>query len=419
MRSRGLGTRRGARIGAFVLLLLVAASRAPYALLHGRFWAEEGSIHFRHMALHDGVGTLLFFSNRTAYLNLFANLATRAAADAPMPRAPLVTGWLSFGLLGVVLWVALFWPSELLTTTAARIAAATLLVVGTLAAPEVWLNSMGAQTYLGLLTVLLLFVVVAQLDRVRLALGSGLVAVAGLSGIYSCVLAPLFVWRAWRDRSRRRIVFAAVISAAALVELVVISKAKSSGDVAPTKLRVRGFGPLIRDFAGRHLAGFLVGADNATSIVQRSHGAGGLVVLSLGGLAVIVFVGFLLSHVRPRTVPLLLAAAFVLEEVMILYGANNGAGGRYTVVPIGILILMFVHATTHADRSWIRQVAVATCVVVLLFGVTAFWTYQPSNLRCHDCPSWTEQVATWQAGRTNQLAIWPYPGWHIELRHAR
>jgi hypothetical protein len=139
------------RVGVFGVLLLAAFSRSPYVLVHGRFFAEEGTMYFAHMKQ----GSVWFVARPVGYIYAFCNIATSLATHVPLERAPLVTAWLSLGVIALLIWAALCLPSELLPNAGTRIAAATLLVVGTHALAAVWLNSTNAQTYLGILAVLL------------------------------------------------------------------------------------------------------------------------------------------------------------------------------------------------------------------------------------------------------------------------
>src|SRR5260370_42704593 len=67
--------------GVLVVVLLIAVSRAPYVLMHGRFWAEEGAQHFRYMFGHDSPRGLLFVYGHSGYFDAFCNAATWLAAQ--------------------------------------------------------------------------------------------------------------------------------------------------------------------------------------------------------------------------------------------------------------------------------------------------------------------------------------------------
>src|SRR5439155_14699513 len=132
-----------------------------------------------------------------------------------------------------------------------------------------------------------------------------------------------------------------------------------------------------------------------------------------------VVLAALLASVPRKRVAALLVAAFVLEEVLVLFGTRRGAGGRYAVVPVAILVLAAVHVAATARYKAAAGIASALCACALVAGLTTFWTGQPRTLRCVDCPDWREQVRAWRAGRTTELLIWPYGGavrWTVHLR---
>jgi hypothetical protein len=401
--------------GVFILVLLLAVSRSPYVLIHGRFWAEEGAVHFRQMFEHDGPGSLFFVYGRSGYFDGFCNAATWLAAQVSLTRAPLVTVWLSFGVIVALVWITLYWPSALLPTRDSRVIAAVLMVVGTLAVPSVWLNSLEAQTYLTLMMLLLVFVHLDLLTRTRFVFGGLVIATAALSGVYAGLLAPLFVVRALIQRTRRTVVYAIVAAGATAIQLAVVAHLHSSSQTADTKLVFRGPGAVVRNVASYHIAGFVLGPQNAARAHARSDSSVLFVGLSLFAIVVLAFLAAMLVRVADRRIPLALAAAFVIEEIGINYGAGSDPFLRFAVVPIGILTLMLIHGVAATNRAGLRTVGLGLCGVVLLFGLLTFWTYQPSNLRCRGCPDWAEEVHQFHQGQTDRLGIWPYPRWSVQL----
>ncbi|MDQ1509620.1 MAG: hypothetical protein QOG50_1464 [Actinomycetota bacterium] len=401
--------------GVFVLVLLLAVSRSPYVLAHGRFWAEEGRVHFRYMLSHDGPGRLLFVYGHSGYFDAFCNAATWLAAQVSLDRAPLVTVWLSFGVIVSLLWVTLYWPSALLPTISSRIAAAVLLVVGTIAIPAVWLNSLEAQTYLALVTLLLLFVRLRKLTRLRFWFGAVVLAMAGLSGVYADLMAPLFIVRALKQRTRRTVIYAAVAGLSAVIQLAVVAHLHASGQTGSTKLVFRGVGTIVRNVAGYHIAGFVFGPDWAKTVHRSSDTIVGFAALCCFAIVVLTFLAAVLARVPDRRVALALAGAFLIEELGVNFGAGSDSGHRFAVVPVGILILMLVHGTATGRNAGLQVMGIGVCALVLVFGLSTFWSYQSDTLRCRGCPDWSQQVQQWQDGRSSRLAIWPYPDWYIPL----
>jgi hypothetical protein len=400
-------------------VVLVALARSPYLLFEGRFWAEEGSLHFQHMFDNASPGDLFFVQTRTGYYNAFANLSTWLASLAPILYAPLVTAWLSLGVLAMVAGVALFWPSELLPVAGAKIAAGVLLVVGTLAEPEVWLNTINAQTYLAVLTLLLLFTPVAELSRRRFGVSVAMLVLAGFSGLYSIALTPLFLVRAITERTRRRWVQAVTLGVVAVVQVVVFLVSRSSGELAETKVSVPGASELVRTVGGWHIGAFLLGPARVDSLMQSLEDGSWLAAaaLALIAFAVVALLGLLLWRAPNVRVPLLLLGAFVLIELLVQLGSLEQATGRYVVLPIAILTLAAIHGAATCAHPRVAMVGVGLCVVVLIAGLSSFWTRQPTLLRCEDCPEWRVQVRAWEAGGSGRIDIWPYDRgeWVVQL----
>jgi hypothetical protein len=404
------------RLMVFLSLLAISISRAPYLLLHGRFFAEEGSVYFAHAKVGSA-----WFVGSFGYIHAFCNASTWLAARVPIERAPLVTAWLSLGAVVAVAWAALSLPSDLLPTAGSRIAAAALLVVGPLAAPVVWLNTINVQVYLGILALLFLFVDVSAIRRTTIVVMAVVLGLAGLSGLYAAILFPLFVFLAVRERTRRRIMLASVISLCALVQFLVVWNTSASGDLAQGRGSFPGPGGLTRDVAAKHMSTFLFGQSISGRLLSHAHTVAGILGFALFGLFVVVVLGSLLAFAPRAEVALLLVAAFALVEIMVLFGARQSAGGRYAVVPIAILLLIAVYATTGRNQV-AAGIAAALCLVTFVTGLSTFWTSQAAALRCRDCPAWSRQVSAWQSGKTNQLVIWPYwlkSRWVITLPHHR
>jgi hypothetical protein len=414
-RLRARPTPRAVDRLAFLVIVALILVRSPYILVHGRFYAEEGTIYFQHMFEHRGVGSLSYLYGQSGYSNLITNIGAWLAAQAPLLRAPLVTTWLSFALILALVWIAVFWPSELLPTRASRVTAGVLLIVGTLAQPSVWMNTLEVQTYLAVAALLLMFVEYDRLSRARYATGAGMLAIAGLSGVYANVLAPLFVVRAFQDRSRRRIAYAAVLATATVIQLLVVIHLRASGQTGSTKLALRSLRSITKTVAGLHVSGFVVGPRQAESLTKHVNTLHEAAALTLFALFVLAFLVVLLVDTRKARVPMLLGAAFIVEEMLVNWGAGGPARFRFTVVPIAILTLALVHGAARATHRVMRMAAQVGIALVLVSGLANYWTFDSERLRCEHCPVWADQVHEWRSRRTDQLGVWPYPTWCITL----
>jgi hypothetical protein len=402
----------GAAWATIVVLAVVAATRSPHLLTTGRFWAEEGTTWFGRMVVDSGPQQLVFVNPRTGYVLSIANIGAWIAAKVPIEQAPLVPTWISFALVLTIVWVVLRWPSEVLTTRWARVLAAALVVVGTLAVAEVWLNTTNAQTYLGVLALLLLFVPVDELDRRHFAVAIALLALALTSGLWAVGLAPLFVAVAVHQRSRRRWIVAAVAGSLAALQVALMVYAKLADNLAPSRSEGGGVVELIGGPAKYHLMGFVGGTRSLRVLHEATTGElAPNIVAGIVGVVVLAILALGLWRSNHRRVPLLLVASLVIVEVLVQLGSiGGGVGGRYSVVPIAILTLMAIYGATMATDRGVRIAATVLLGSSLVTGLAGFWTEAPAMLRCIDCPDWSREAEQWQAGEADELEIWPYDG---------
>ena len=324
-------------------------------------------------------GASSFVYGHSGYFDVFTNAGTWLASQVSITWAPLVTVWLSFAVIVSLLWVTLYWPSELLPSTGARHHRRGPAVVGTLAIPEVWLNSLEAQVYLALLTVLLLFVSLARLTRTQFVFGAVILATAGFSGVYADLLAPVFIVRAVMERTRRSIVYA-VVSGVCRDPTGSGRTASYLGRNGGTKLVVRGRAPS-RGTSRAITSSASYGPTTPDHAPPRSHDVRDRSLFVLRDPRRSHCRAVPLARTADRRIALALAAAFLIVEVGVNIGAGADAGGRFAVVPIGILILMLVHATFRGAEGctdrWGRIVASSSSSDCRPSGRT-----NPSNLRC-------------------------------------
>ncbi|MDE3038643.1 MAG: hypothetical protein KGJ21_09375, partial [Pseudomonadota bacterium] len=210
-------SRRYAAAALAVLLIAVVLFQSRLFLRPG-FYGEEASIYYTYAWIHHWWPTLL--EPHLGYYSLLDNVVTLLEARmAHLESAfylsffvTLFFNWLPF----TVIWLGVspYWR----TTTQKIIASGIVLMVGQ--PDEVWMNLIDVQFHLCLLTFLILCETWEGRSRRCIAAYSGMLIVAGLTGVVSCLLAPLYLLRAIRERFPARW-FAAVLCAACAVHIAV------------------------------------------------------------------------------------------------------------------------------------------------------------------------------------------------------
>ncbi len=173
-------------------LMLILFCRRPEMFLHPEFWAEDGWIFFVQA---DTLGPGALVTPYSGYHHFLLRIiaATAAGFDARWIPAAYISANL---LIVLLIAVALFSPRSNLPNPAACALAIVLLphtgeVFGSLANAQ-WLSALG-----------LVWLLVARdpLKARQYTTDVLLAAIIGLTGIFSILLTPLFVWRAWRRKT--------------------------------------------------------------------------------------------------------------------------------------------------------------------------------------------------------------------------
>jgi hypothetical protein len=413
-----------ARIRLVAAASLVVASaalmvwRAPQYLTAPSFWAEDGAYYFAG-AWNGGVLHGLV-QRPTGYLNLWANVGTSLAAwlvsigAIGMTSAPRVTAVLAF--------VAQLVPIALVATAASpiwagairRTVAVAIVLVGARTG-GMWLNTINSQYFLALAAVVVLLEPPA-VGRARRWTYAAVVAVAGLSGPVAAFVAPLFVLKGWRTRSRPVLMLGIVAALCTLVQVSVIAL----GGAGSLGVRARGLSGLVFALlvSMRTVVLPLFGSQAALAFVGRFDPASSGLLLPtwlLGTLALLVAT---LALGAPRGARWLAAVyAFVaigsftgaVGDVRSLLRGFEG-GSRYAFVP-AVSLLWLLLANVRRDRRW-QSVVCAGLLAVGLVTNAATWRdavrWRPT------WPAWAAEVDAWTRDPSVPLRIWP-KGWTMRL----
>lgn len=193
--------------------------RSPGLFLEPRIWAEEGHLYLapmRHLSVLKGLGLVV-----NGNYQLATNAIVEVARAVPPRDFAVVTTYLS-------LLVSLAACYMLGRTLVARglpvlvgVAAAAMMSL-VAAGYEVYLNATNVQWTCSLVALLICLSEEVPAGSLTAVLRFGLLAVCGLTGLPSCILAPVFLAGALRRRSAYGWVLVAVIAAASCVQLGIV-----------------------------------------------------------------------------------------------------------------------------------------------------------------------------------------------------
>jgi hypothetical protein len=352
-------------------------------------------------------------TQRTGYVSLPASaVATLAVHLVPLEFVPRVTmlAALAVQVLPALLLIVsgIPWLRHWYTQLPALLLLATPPL-----AEEVWLNTINSQFHVFLSVALILASVPGR--RSIAALQGGVLLVAPLCGAPATTLLPLFLLRAWADRSSRRAVQALLLLPAAAVQVCVVlthpEPSRIVGLDAPLVLAAitakQILLPLLGPERAMVLAGGLVG----------DYAAGRLPMAFL--LAPVAWFGTLAMlawRSRDGAIRWLLAGA-VLEIGVGYFGASMPlgrqnlllvySGMRYYFAP-AVLTALTVLGIAVLGATGTRVVAGGLVCWMLLIGLE---NYQRPSF---DGPSWRAEVAAWRRDPSHPIAVWP-ADWQLRL----
>jgi len=408
--SRSVTFTLAGRVFLLAVFAALVALRIP-GVLQGRLWAEDGLFLLDALRLPWWQALT---TPHTGYIDVVASgamLIVTHATDLEHVALASVLMALIIQLCPAVLLVTS--RCEWLRPRWVRLIAL-LLILAPPIAGEVWLSPVTSQYHLMVCTGLIL----------AFPVGTGpagafqilLLALAGLTGPGPALTAPLFVIRAYLDRSWPRAIQAAVLSAGALIEIAVFwmhpEPNRHLGIGVTLLLRVIYVKNLLVPFLGPYWA-FLVANGLGKASILGNWPLLPVVVslLALIGLTVAVVT------TRAREVQWLYVAALVMM-VLSYFGTLGGQanlqniyfGGRYYYAP-QVLLNLTLLGVARTGPAIGRGLAIVLVSWLLLVGIK---TYRSVNPEMSQGPSWRDQVNLWRSDRGRAVTLWP-PTFQIHL----
>lgn len=439
---RRMGPRLSVQIGLFFLAMVLIVCREKVYFLSPRFWAEEGVIFFSYARQHGVLATLL--RPHLGYYSLFANLASIMAVRlAPLEFAPMVTTVLSLAVQCLPIALVVFGRCPYWQGLGGKVIVLACIFLAPLSY-EVWLNTVNSQFYFCLFAALLLLepMPVGENKARTWSLRVGLV-MAGLTGVLSCLLLPLYWLRALFERQREVVTWALILSGCTLIQLAVVVFSHSM----EVDSRIIGAMGVILPARGVHadlpslgsillaktvLLNFLgpLAAEPLVRTIHAWHGQGGLggQAVGYGGLILVVGLHLWLARRIAGPARYLLPGCFFLLVVPATVFALVGdlgvligvyAAQRYFYVP-NILMLLMVYCAIDwgvvKRRAGMTDMAlVAVLGLALVLGGISFTDFSGAQGLVYDAawPKWRDEIALWRQDHSHSVRIWPAPEWRI------
>lgn len=414
----------------FLGLTILTIWRKPELLVHPRFWAEEGKYYFSYAYNHSLLQNLTY--PQFGYYTLYNSIVTSFATIFPLELAPLVTTWGAFTVQLIVGFFVLWGDIPLLDTYAKR--AAVLFLIPLLCFyTGSWLNTIGVQYWLCILTFLILNEAPFSGGKLLTTSRIALLTLAGLTGVTSCFMTPVFYLKWIRTKSRQFAIYTMILGVCSCIQISAFLNAFLNRDPG-IEMRFVYNNPihliskvLCFQFAEPFLGHWLfllapvanldevINAKIATLFGPTVFISETLVIWEILGACIFVFVMYLFCRkIRDPNYQYIIAAFVLVFVLSSFLSLNMSAGPRYTFAP-NVMLAFFMCSVWDDLRLKISR---HTIKIVLTFSLLMHAVAFRGNMgfAYNDFwPKWTFEVQQWRNDPSYRLKIWP-AGWDISLK---
>jgi len=373
--------------------------------------AEEGSIFFSYAFNKSFLSSIFYIDFNSGYYNLWANTSAIIASWFKLEVSPLITTYLSLIPKLFIFYFILYGNSFLFNNLKNKYIGCLIFLVSPAIVPEVWANTINSQLFFCILMLIYCF---EDFNKKKINIVVMIsVFFAGMSGLYSTILAPIFFfkYRIFQKTQDRYNYF--IISFCLLVQLLIVLYAKFNNFIYQNKIHSINL-ELFINFIYNVIFKSILGMQSKIIVSTLNfHRIYYFLIISMLLFFVLCYLfkkykNYLIKNVYSSLS--LIYSFFAISLFVMIGGVSNYVGGRYAVVPSIIFLLILMHLSNLLNAFKIKYLFLTALITSLSFG---FYEYKTNNkyyefLECVSCPNWLTEVQNWRQQPNYILKIWPY-----------
>ncbi len=387
-----------------IVYFVFAVFRSSEILLHGRFFAEEGSVFWSYALSQGGLNMLQYVPVIQGYLCFNCNLQIYLSTLVPISFSPLVTVWSS-------LFIS-FLPSFLFYKLADRdfenkyrtLVAVTILFLPSLNLLEVFANSINSQVYLSISCFIIL--IYGLESNKNLKLQFAILTISFLSSYYALILLPVFFLKYLITRNKKLLSVLFLGFIGSIIQINVIFYATNTNSIYEGKLQLKG------------------GIDYLIEIIKLSFSinifgekyyrgfSNNILFILIIGLVI-----YLITKNKKDNTFLLIIFSYFLQVFLVVFGqAGSNFSQRYSVVASTISFFLIIHILKKYKLS---------TRVILFFLFVGLLNFNSQGgryfIECDEnCIVWDQQVQQVKEGSRQIYIHWPMgegePYWFTDVK---
>lgn len=371
--------------------LLLIIIREPALLIHPRLWAEEGCIFYqfaRHHSLYE-----IFTTVHVGYLTLFNSMVSAMQAKVfSVESAPVVSTYAGFIIQLIPVYIIIFTTHSFWDTAFKKIIC--VLVVIVFMAPEIWLNTTNSHFIFGLITFLIMTISANEISVIQKHLFRVLLFIGGLTGPASILFTPVFIAKAYKEKSREKIIQAGILTACAITQSLIIMYAILYNNTYH-RLSTHNYRKTIYYF---FVDNFSMLPYTSTSYLHPV-----IFYLSLSfGVLMFAFWMYLLVNNKKEGDYLISLSSIILVGTFSTLGSLNMEGSpRYSYIPSCIFIIVIISEVFKIKTTPTKMKYVASCILIAcLLTNIIYYKHGMLNTYQSTFPKWKEEVSKWRVDST-------------------
>ena len=407
----------------FFLLLILFFYRSPYIFLNGRFMAEEGNVFFKYAYLNNFFSSLFFIDFLSGYMNLWANISAIFSNMFSLKFAPIVSNYLSLVPKLIIIIYSLNRDNLLLNKFYLNAVFVLIIFISPLNVPEIWMNSINSQIFFAMLVFFLVFI---KYDNSRYNIVDAFILfISGLTGIYSCILLPIFILKFYLFKAKQDYLNLIVLGICTLFQFAIVIYSKFSNSLYEGKLHSVNpelivnftYNVLIKSFLGTDLTKYIYN----NFLININLSLISLIIILIFAANIFLFLNHLKKiFLKNKEIKLILIAtlyAFISTSILVLIGGTGDyVGGRYAALPSFYFLVFFIIIIKLSKIKFLKYLSLFLLTSSIFFGAVSFKNNDYSQyLQCQNCPNWLNEIKKFDQDKTYPMKIWPYPNKTMQL----
>jgi len=366
-----------------LLLIFLIVFRSPCYFFQEGYWHIEAYPFYKYSIDNSFLKSIFYVYPYASYYELTLNIVSKFGTYFPN-YSTLIDVYFALSIkLGIFFYI-FFSDSIIFNEQKYKILVIFLILFSPPMTPEIWLTTLHAKAYFGILSFILIFQKFENLENYKKNIYRFLIIFSGLSSIYASIFAPIYFLRLLITKNKDNFINFLSSLIPLLINFFIfirfsllnVNDDRFSFDIG--KIESFSYNILLRPFFGSSIPKFFHSKLN----IENNE------VIYIAFLLIIIFSVLTLYKIYQKKdeITLLIFTSFLLQSAFVFIGSLYGdfVGGRYAVIP-GIIILILIIRLFQIEKNYIFKIIFGTLIllsIIVGFMEFKYFTPLPDIINC-------------------------------------